>query len=338
MANFTPSIIGQANAAGDDRALALQLFAGEVLTAYNEIQVVEGKYMKKTVSQGKSFSWPETWKALAEQHAAGEEINGQVINHGERVITIDSLDIAPVFLDDLDQAIMHYDARSILSRQLGIALGNLNEGNVLRSMLIAARSTPSGNELDPGSNEKDGNVLTSTGLFGSAGQFSVASSATNRANLISAMYSTAQQLDERDIPDNGDRNVFLTPASYYLAISAGTDIVNRDFGGNGSVQMADLRYIANMPIFKSNIFRQIAGVDETDPGSIPAGVIAKYRADNSDTVAVVSTKESVGMVDIIGVQAQAEYSVRHQGWLLVARKANGLGTLRPEAAVEISDA
>lgn len=249
MSDQTPSLIGVANHSGavpaataDQRVLALQEFAGEVLEAFDTMQVAKAgeHYRRHRVTQGKSHSWPEIWKAVAQNHTPGVEIDGQIIQHGERLITIDDLDVAPVFVADIDEMIMHYDARQPYAHQLGQALANLNEGNFYRSAFLAARETTQPtNALNPGSNEKDGNRVTNADISGT-------NMAGVRADLIEALYLTAQTLDQRDIPDMDDRNIWLAPAQYYLLISAGSDIVNRDFGGEGSVQRADIRLVANM--------------------------------------------------------------------------------------------
>lgn len=342
MSDQTPSLIGVANHSGavpaataDQRVLALQMFAGEVLEAFDTMQVAKPgeHYRLHRVTQGKSHSWPEIWKAVAQNHTPGVEIDGQIIQHGERLITIDDLDVAPVFVADIDEMIMHYDARQPYAHQLGQALANLNEGNFFRSAILAANETTQPtNALDPGSNEKDGNRVRNADISGT-------NMAGVRADLIEALYLTAQTLDQRDVPDMNDRNIWLAPAQYYLLISAGSDIVNRDFGGEGSVQRADIRLVANMKVNKSNNLRLIAGTDESvATGTPPAGVATKYLRNNSTTIALVTHRDAVGCVELLGMQTQAEYSVRLQGSLLVARKANGMGTLRPEAAVELASA
>ena len=52
MANATPSRLGQANTSGDAKALFLKVFAGEVLTAFEEANVTGGKFMERTIASG----------------------------------------------------------------------------------------------------------------------------------------------------------------------------------------------------------------------------------------------------------------------------------------------
>lgn len=342
MSDQFPSLSGVPNHSGaspaltaDQRTLALQEFAGEVLEAFDTMQVAKAgsDYRIHRVTQGKSHSWPEIWKAIAQNHVPGEEIDAQVIKHGERLITIDDLDVAPVFVADIDEMIMHYDSRAPYAHQLGQALANLNEGNFFRSAIAAANETTQPtNALDPGANEKDGNRVRNADISGT-------DIAGVQADLFEAVYVAAQTLDERDVPDMDDRKLWVAPAQYYLAIAAGSDIVNRDFGGEGSVQRADIRRIANIEVCKSNNLRKIAGTDETvATGTPPAGVASKYLRDNTNTIALITHRDAVGCVELLGMQTQSEYSVRLQGSLLVARKANGYGTLRPESAVELASA
>ena len=71
---------------------------------------------------------------------AGDEINGQVVNHNEKVISIDGLLIASHLVYNLDEAMNHYDARSIYSKEAGIALATQMDKNVLQEGVLGARS------------------------------------------------------------------------------------------------------------------------------------------------------------------------------------------------------
>jgi hypothetical protein len=54
MANANVSNIGQINTSGDKKALFLKVFAGEVLTAFKETTVTEGKFQERSIANGKS--------------------------------------------------------------------------------------------------------------------------------------------------------------------------------------------------------------------------------------------------------------------------------------------
>jgi hypothetical protein len=54
MSNATPSRLGAINGGSDKDALFLKVFAGEVLTAFAEKNVMMDKHMVRTISNGKS--------------------------------------------------------------------------------------------------------------------------------------------------------------------------------------------------------------------------------------------------------------------------------------------
>ena len=58
MSNATVSRIGQVNGSGDTNALFLKLFAGEVITQFEEKNVMAPLHSVRTISNGKSASFP----------------------------------------------------------------------------------------------------------------------------------------------------------------------------------------------------------------------------------------------------------------------------------------
>lgn len=334
MPTVTPSFGGAVNnvdvTQANQREIWLKMFSGEVLHSYNVNQVTRDKHKVKSVTSGKSHQFPESWKATAYSHVPGQHLIPQKIASGERTITIDDLDVAPVFVADIDDAIGHIDNRAEWSFQLGQALANLNDKNVFRVMFQAARETAGSVTNALNQADKAGAILNNT-TFGFATNNLTTDLRVNKDSLITALYRAAQTLDEKNVPEM-NRNVFLAPAQYYLLVASGSDIMNRDFGGDGSVKEAEMRRIAAMNIVRSNNLRSIVGVDE----SAVTTINAKYRADHTNAVALVTTPESVGTIDLISMQTRAWEDMDRQGWMINARKANGHGVLRPEAALEIA--
>ena len=141
MANMTVVRPGQINGAGDDRAMFLKVFAGEILSAFTETNVAMSRHVVRTITGAKSAQFPATWKATAGYHVPGVEITGGVINGAERVINIDDMLYSSVFMSDIDEAMSHFDFRSEYSRELGAALARHLDKNVLQVGLLAARAS-----------------------------------------------------------------------------------------------------------------------------------------------------------------------------------------------------
>ena len=70
----SPSALGQINGAGDRDALFLKVFSGEILTTFEEMNVMKDLHMVRTIQSGKSAQFPVTGIATAKYHTAGENI------------------------------------------------------------------------------------------------------------------------------------------------------------------------------------------------------------------------------------------------------------------------
>lgn len=309
MANATTLNVGQVNGAGATDALFLKVFGGEVLTAFEEANKVMDKHMVRTISAGKSASFPATWKVNAGYHTPGSEIVGQSSNVNERVITIDDLLVSSVFLANIDEAKNHYDVRSVYAKEVGRALANNWDKNVLQSMVLAARAS-----------------ATVTGAFGGTALTSLTTLyKTSATDLAAGIYAAIQAMDEKDVPEGEEKFVFLKPAQYYM-LAQSTALLNSDWAeGNGNYADGKILRIGGAGLVKTN---------HLPTSNITTGPVA-YQGDFSRTAAVVCTKQAVGTVKLMDLAQEMEYDIRRQGTLIVAKYAVGHGILRPECSVEL---
>lgn len=316
MSNFTPSRVGQVGGAGDARALFLKVFAGEVLTAYETSVILKSLTRQRTITHGKSAQFPLTWRAAVEYHTPGTEIDGQVIKHGEKVIAIDDLLISPVFVADIDEAMNHYEVRSIYSTEMGRALALAYDRNICRNLLLSARGTA---QID--------------GEADSAGAFlQDADGATNAASLADTIIDAKRTLDEKDVPvDTMAVNAIVRPTLWYLLSKETTKIMNYDIA-KGDYAAGRLPLIGGVKVHKSNAF--VFGTNDTSNTDIPAG----YRANWTTALASVFVEPAAATVQLMGLAMESERSVRHQGTFMVGKYAVGHGTLLHRCAVEIGSA
>jgi hypothetical protein len=306
MANFTPTRLGQINTAGDVKALFLKVFAGEVLTQFLNKSVTLERHLVRTITSGKSAQFPVSGIGAAAYHTPGTELTGSTIPFGERVIEIDDKLIADRFIADVDEAMNHYDVRSIFSAEMGSALARAWDRNVLQLGVQAARA-----------------AATVTG--GSGGSIvTAANSRTDAAVLRQAILDAAQALEEKEVPLD-DVVVFVRPAQYWMLVND-AKLTNSDFAaGNGSVATGEVRMAAGFPIISTTNLP----ITNVNTG------LAKYQVNASTTAALVMAKAAVGTVKLMDLSLQEETTVRHQGTLMAARYMIGHGILRPECAVEI---
>lgn len=311
---FTLSRSGQRNGAGDDRAQYLKVFSGEVLTAFQQKQVMMDKHQVMTITNGKSASFPVVGTVSAKYMSPGDELTGDAILHGERIITIDQMLTASTTIANIDEAMNHYDTRSIYSNELGQALANTGDKQLLQLGVLAARS--SGTEAT----EQGGSVITS------------ASAATDSEALIAAIFGAAEVFDGKDVPED-ERYFYLRPAAYYK-LAQNTKIMNKDWGGMGVYADGNVLRVAGMTLVKTNHLP--SGVVAS--GSTEAGTGDKYAGTFSTTVGLAMQRQCLGTVKLLDLAMETEYEARRQATFVVAKYAMGHGILRPACAVEIKTA
>lgn len=316
MANANVNRLGQVNLQGDPRELFLKIFAGEVLTSFERHNLLLPLTNVRTITHGKSASFPVVGKIGAEYHTPGTEITGLNVKHAERVITIDDLLISHVFIADIDEAMNHYDVRSIYSTEMGRKLASQMDQNIFKEIIRAARSE---SVLDD--EDAPGGIEIKSDLFkrGAGGAQSVQEQAEA---LASAIFQMAQAWDENDVPEEG-RYVAFRPAEYYV-LAQNLDLINRLYGGTGAISEGNIVKVAGVTILKSNNIPKT--YDTSD---------RFHEIDASQTIGVGFLRDAVGTVKLMDLSIQAEWDIRRQGTLMVARYAVGHGPLRPECAAEI---
>ena len=135
MSNANPVKFGNANSGSTrDDALFLKVFAGEVITSFDRASKTQGADMVRSISNGKSASFPVMGRIGAEYHAVGAEILGSAVNSNEKVITINDLLISSVFVSNIEEAKNHWDVRSAYSTEMGRALSFQKDKHILQTI------------------------------------------------------------------------------------------------------------------------------------------------------------------------------------------------------------
>lgn len=325
MANASPVSVGKVNAGGSEDALFLKVFAGEVLTSFERASKTQGADMERSISSGKSATFPVMGRVDASYHTAGAEITGSDVNHNEKVITINDLLISSVFLSNIEEAKNHWDVRSAYSQEIGRALAFTKDKHILQTIGQAAQG--SANVAD--TSYASGTVLTNTGIASAT-----ASTAANA--MIDSLFDAAKQLDANYVPSEG-RKCFMRLEEYYKLANA-TNAVNVDFSGKGSIADGKVLKIAGIELVPVAHFVSSNVNSGVDQGSATAGGSNPQAVDLSNYVALVSHPSAVGTVKLMDLGVEKEYDIRRQGTLMVAKYAMGHGVLRPEAAVGIKEA
>lgn len=333
------SRLGQTNATGDSNSLFLKVFANEILTSFEEANVMKDLHTVRTISSGKSAQFPITGIATAKYHTVGEDILEETtgggytsnIKHAERTINIDDVLLAATFIANIDEMKNHYDVRSIYAKELGKALAKRFDLATMKTLYAAASGTSligadahGGISLDVSDGEAAG--------------------VDTAANIIKTVTTIAQKLDEQDVPSD-DRFALLTPAVYYRLMAADSSAINRDVnGGRGDLGSAPIPEIAGIQLVKTNHLQDMIGLGDDSAGvtddqnasnDVHGGSGVGYDGNYTGLQMLAGHKSAIGTVKLMDLTTESEYVMTKQGTALVAKYAMGHGVLRPECAVKV---
>ena len=329
--NSSPVRFGKGATSGgslDNRSLYLDIFGGEVLTAFDNATVTLDKHTVKSLNGGaKSYRFPKTWKATSEYHTPGQEMLGNDFTTSELTINVDDILVSHYAIADLDRILSHFDMRSIISGEMGRALAKVFDQNVFRQMILAARQAAV--SPFPG-----GSSIVVTGLAPNG------SGVYNGKEWIEAIRNANIVLFNKDVPEDMPRYLAVT-TEVFDAIKYAQDasnqylVLNRDFAGQpntgGVAGRADTMVIDGVTIVKS---RNIPTTNETST----ATVYSKYRANYANTVGVMWCPQSVATVKLLDISMETERDVRRLEDFMVSKMFVGHGTMRPEMAIEFKKA
>jgi len=304
MSNYTGVSRLGANAGTADtsaKELFLKTFTGEVLTAFNTNNIAMPLHRVRTISQGSSAQFPLTGIATTDTLVAGNEVSPSPIAHSEKVININNLLTSSVFIAKIDEAMNHYDVRSIYSSEIGTALAKAADVTIFEKIAAATADTDeyaTGTGADVGAN-------ADVEFAGSGGS-------QTGSQVADGIFAALEALDTKNV--TGEKYVVLDADTYYRlftgSVSNLAGVMSSDFGSGGNLNTGTVPQIGGAKVYMSN--------------NLPSG-----------SKGLVFTKDAAATVKLLDLGVESEYQVSRQGTLMVARYAMGHDSLRPECAVKL---
>lgn len=344
----------------DSDELFLKVFSGEIISTFEEMNLMMPLHRVRTISSGKQAQFPVVGVASAQYHTPGESLlsqgattgygnttsnstaamsvafdggtakYGTRFRHTEKTISIDDILVASTFVADIDEMKNHYDVRSIYAKELGRALAYTADKNLIRTVIAGARRAA----------DRFGG---SDSIYLGA-RIDLGDATITPAELIDGIFTAAQNMDEKNVPADG-RYCILTPANYYKLVNAdGSKIaINQDTGGVGSFAKGQIVEIAGIRILKSN---HIPTASETSATNVHNSGLIKNdifgtngvgygQADFSTTQGVIFQTEAVGTVKLMDIAVDTDYITERLGTLMLAKYAMGHDVLREECCYEL---
>jgi hypothetical protein len=358
--------LGQNNATGDQRALFLKVFSGEILAQYATQTVLAPLVRTRSISVGKSATFPIYGQAAAKWHTPGQNIleasNSMLssIKYGERVIAIDNLLTSSTLIHDVDELMNHWDVRSPVATELSRALAYAFDKFAMNTLAAAANTgtDPIGRKSANGT-DLIGKVITSSNTYANV----------TGAEMVDNLFTAQADLDNKDVPQDG-RFVIVRPevfnkilaspvgmtagysgSSYNLASQA--QRFSKDFSNSAPDILKGTANpyleIAGFKVFKSNLLpiastrgdvtftggiaSNTSGNIANDPWGTGTGYAGSAAATDMDkAVALYGHADAIGCVKKMDVTTEMERKIEYQGTLIVSKLMAGFGILRPECA------
>lgn len=334
----TVTFAGQKNNTGNSREMFLKVFAGETLTAFHQKNVALGLTRTRTISNGKSAQFPVMGTTVAKYHTPGSLIQADQLPNVERTVTIDDVALSALFIADIDEAMRHFEVRSVYSAEAGQTLADLIDRNIFRMVAKASFITDAtaagaaGLEV-PSSGQK----YTQNIQFGAAGD------ENDGAKVVNAIFKARTQFRKNDIM--GELVCALPPEQYEALVNVqDTNKVtwmNKDVGGVGSSAQGSIPYVAGIKIIETNNIPQsneTTGISDPEPladTAVGSGNQAKYRGDYSKVVGLIFHRDAVATTKLMDVSSKWVREDLRLGSTVLTTQAVGHDILRFECAVSL---
>lgn len=310
---------GKKNA--DEFALFMKNFSGEVLEAWKQMNVFEDTMFTRSITTGKVDTFPIIGrKDDAFEHVKGELITGGDIDHNEIEIGTDRPLVDSLFLDEIDDLMIHYDVRAPYARKLAESLNNVFDRRAAVMSIIAARdNTP---------------IVPNTTLAGKV--ITDAALVTDPEVITDAIYEAWEHVKDNDISGE-DLQAFLRSKQYaLLARTERLDAKRRT--GTADITKGTIQQLAGIDIVlaphlpKKNLVATPAAADEAKEANV------KYQGDFRNTVGLIKNKMAAGLLNRRGLRTTITFKEDRLGWVFITSRACGFGKLRPECAIELASA
>ena len=304
---------------GDQLALFLKVFSGEVLTAFTQASKVMNNHMIKTIDSGKSTSFPVMGRGKAHYLPAGSNLDDlrEAIPHNEVVINIDGLLTSDVLITDIFEAMNHYDVRGEYAKQLGEALAIAADGATVAEIAkLVKKNTENITGLGKG-------IVVEKTLTGGAG----INYETGKA-VIDGLLEMKAKWTTQYVPEE-ERFAYITP-EVESAIITSKDAINRDYGAVASIVDGNIDKLCGFKIIAVPHLKA-GGADKTGMlGTAPEGHV--FPTEYTKALAVCAHRTAVATVKLKDLQLEHARRPELQADMIIAKNAVGHGGLRPEAS------
>ena len=333
--------------------LWLPLWSGEVIHAYDQVNMFENMITTKPLSGGYSYEFPITGTvAAATVWEAGVELGGGTASTNTFKVNLDKRPMATYFeCDNIDSLITQWDYRSELARQAGLQLANMRDKQIALSILAACSVSQFANSGDP----RGTLTFPQPVEVGALDVTASACTETAALNILKAIEDYFVTMQENDYPV-GNVYCVVTPKVFQvirgLGLTRASDVPstavnmpgnnftkNPMFGGSseygglgapytvGYNSMGDSLDYMGCKIVKSNHLPATTA----DNANLALGSL-KYNLCTAgfSTYGMIFQPEAIAGLSLQGLKVDSIADVRRNTQFTVASMMKGTGIIKPE--------
>lgn len=288
----------------DTYETALTLFKGEVLDAFNQVNIARDLIQNKTIEGGKSEQFIVVGRGKTSDvttKVRGQDVPTTFLENDEVTITLGAgLEIAK-FLDSEDGKIAQYDIASRIAKANGQAMADLLDTQIFKLI---------GNDVlnaTPKVDQLPAKVIVMTG-------YDAAADGKDKGNIaIKALFKAKAEYKKRFI---NETPVAVTDIDTYNNI-AQSDAINSDYTTqNGGLDTGTVNMVAGFS------FKITTNLDTTT---------------NPNLKVLIFTENVAGILTLTDLKSTTYYDELKAGMYYITRYRHGMGVLDPTSLIVIND-
>ena len=320
---------GKGISPSDKLGLFLQVFSGEVLTAFTRTSVTMNRHLIRSISHGKAATFPVMGRAGARYLPTGDSLDTgrKEIKHSQRTIAIDGLLASDVLIYDIEDAMNHYDVRSEYTKQLGESLALSADAAVLAELAIAVNLNKGG-----GASNENIEGLGKPSIIKAFATTQKTDMVARGKGIIAALTTARAKLTDNYVPA-AERYFFTTPENY-SAILAALSPNSANYAALIDPETGNIRNVMGFEVIETpHLTMGGQGGKHQFPSASPGAYnsLDTTGVGKANVVGLYMHRSAIGTVKLKDLALEHARRTEYQADMIVAKYAMGHGHLRPEA-------
>jgi hypothetical protein len=302
-----------------EQALFVKEYQSDVIAAFNQTTAFADRVTRKTITSGTGAKFHVTGRTSAQWFIPGisPDLGGDnSLPQNVTTINVDRLLLSDIYVAEMDELQADLDVRQLRSKEQGRAIAKKLDIILAVLHVLASRATAKVTGMPVG------------------GSITGATIHTDSSVLLAAIGTGMARFETNDVPvDQEDVTCFLNPAMYYLAVQNPLVYKVNETGGAGNIKTGQIFSYLGCMFKKTNNLPTTLIAAGAEVGDLS---VTGYAGDFTKTKAVMSTKASVGAVQLMNLQFESQWKIEKQAHLFVAKMAAGQDILRCDTAIELA--